>query len=153
MIIDVQRLAPEGETLTGEEPASAWALEGDRDVRAEKPIRYQVRAYVVSAELIVRGWLETEVQLRCSRCGEFFPMKVREGDFSCAVDLDSPSATVDLTDEVRETMILLLPAFPVCAGQCRGLCPRCGRNLNEGTCECRPPADNRWDQLEKLQSP
>jgi uncharacterized protein len=152
MFIDVQRLSPDGETFVGEEPISVWALEGEHEVLAEHPIRYNLQAFAVSGELVVRGRLESDVRFRCSRCGEFFTRTVCEKDFSCAVDLESAAETVDLTAELRETMILLFPAYPVCDEQCRGLCPQCGKNRNQGTCGCRPPSDTRWDQLEKLQS-
>lgn len=38
--------------------------------------------------------------------------------------------------ELREAVLLELPSLPTCREDCKGLCPRCGANLNEGTCDC-----------------
>lgn len=45
---------------------------------------------------------------------------------------------IDLSVGIREMIILALPIAPVCKADCAGLCPVCGRNLNEGDCSCRP---------------
>jgi uncharacterized protein len=56
------------------------------------------------------------------------------------------------TDQLlRENLLLSLPLQPLCRDDCRGLCPRCGANLNQEPCGCeRPPADPRMDALRKL---
>lgn len=41
--------------------------------------------------------------------------------------------------ELREAILLELPSLPLCSEDCKGLCPHCGKNLNEGPCDC--PAD------------
>ena len=43
---------------------------------------------------------------------------------------------LDLSDDSRESLLLELPAKILCSENCRGLCPRCGANLNEGKCDC-----------------
>jgi len=43
--------------------------------------------------------------------------------------------------ELREAIMLELPTLPLCREDCRGLCPRCGANLNEGPCGCAPGDD------------
>ena len=47
--------------------------------------------------------------------------------------------TLSLTDLLREVLLLDIPAYPLCGEDCVGLCANCGRNLNEGACECAPP--------------
>ena len=49
--------------------------------------------------------------------------------------------TLDLVDMVREQFYLALPMRPLCREECKGLCPQCGTNLNQGTCAC----DVRWE--------
>jgi uncharacterized protein len=44
--------------------------------------------------------------------------------------------TIDLTDLVREQVLLSLPTYPLCRPSCRGLCPRCGVDLNRMACRC-----------------
>jgi uncharacterized protein len=52
---------------------------------------------------------------------------------------------------LREALLLRAPHFPLCSSECKGLCPQCGRNLNEGPCTCRPPPKpGTWDTLDQL---
>jgi uncharacterized protein len=61
---------------------------------------------------------------------------------------------LDLREEVREVVLLEVPWHPLCRSDCRGLCPRCGKNLNEGDCSCPPPrAPSPWDALLHPQAP
>lgn len=62
----------------------------------------------------------------------------------------SDADSVDLTDDMREAIILAFPRYPVCRPECRGLCGRCGKNLNIEACTCTPLDDNRWTALDKL---
>jgi uncharacterized protein len=43
---------------------------------------------------------------------------------------------LDLTEVIRQDLLLALPMYPVCRSKCKGLCPHCGQNWNEGACEC-----------------
>ena len=45
---------------------------------------------------------------------------------------------IDLRQAVAEQVLLALPIKPLCSRQCKGLCPRCGLNLNHGPCQCPP---------------
>ena len=70
------------------------------------------------------------------------------------VQVMPPGQTViDLGDDVRQTVLLAFPLKHVCREDCRGLCPQCGTNLNEGSCDCRESrVDGRWDKLKELQN-
>ncbi len=62
-----------------------------------------------------------------------------------------------LEDALREQVLLATPVKTVCREECKGLCPSCGRNLNQEQCDCAPRAgDPRWAALaeikKKLQS-
>jgi uncharacterized protein len=58
-----------------------------------------------------------------------------------------------LEDVLREQVLLSLPARTLCREDCKGLCPRCGRDLNSETCDCdSAPADPRWSALSELAS-
>ena len=59
--------------------------------------------------------------------------------------------TVDLTEVVRQHLVLAVPIAPRCGDGCRGLCDTCGADLNERQCECPPPErDHRWAALDQL---
>jgi len=51
---------------------------------------------------------------------------------------------------VWEDIVLSMPSRLLCVPDCAGLCRRCGRNLNESECDCRPEADPRWAALQDL---
>lgn len=61
--------------------------------------------------------------------------------------------TIDLTEAVRQAVILNLPSHPVCSPDCQGLCPVCGKRKSEGNCDCEEEssssdlADERWSPL------
>ena len=57
---------------------------------------------------------------------------------------------LDLAPLVRDSVVLELPAAPLCREDCAGLCPHCGANLNEGACGCVAPRDPRWANLDVL---
>jgi uncharacterized metal-binding protein YceD (DUF177 family) len=58
---------------------------------------------------------------------------------------------LDLTEAVRQYALLATPMKPLCHQDCSGLCPTCGGNLNQASCNCPPrPADLRWSELSKL---
>jgi uncharacterized protein len=59
--------------------------------------------------------------------------------------------TLDLAPTLREQILLALPMDALCGEACKGLCPHCGQNLNEATCDCRADvADPRWAKLREL---
>ncbi len=58
-----------------------------------------------------------------------------------------------LEDVLREQVLLSLPVRSLCRQDCKGLCPRCGRNLNTEPCSCEEtPSDPRWSALSDLRS-
>jgi uncharacterized protein len=58
---------------------------------------------------------------------------------------------LDLADALREYALLEAPTAPRCREDCKGLCPTCGTNLNEGSCDCQPDTvDERLAALSKL---
>jgi uncharacterized protein len=59
---------------------------------------------------------------------------------------------MELEDILREQVLLALPMQRVCSEGCKGICPACGRNRNEGACDCK--VDNqsdRWKALRDLE--
>ena len=151
MIIEIAKLSQDGDRFVGEEPASILGLEDEPHLRAKGSVRYDLFAQVVSHELVVKGSLEISLACECSRCAVFFSTTVGDSSFLRAYDLSEDTEFVDLTKDIREGILLNLPHFPVCRQDCKGLCPQCGKNLNEGTCTCTPPTlRNPWEALDQL---
>ena len=96
----------------------------------------------------------------CDRCGKEFE-KEQETTFSCmlAEELQSEDSddivlleagTVDVGELARTAFILGMDTKTLCSEDCKGLCPRCGANLNEGPCSCKREIDPRLAALAKL---
>ena len=64
----------------------------------------------------------------------------------------SPEKTsINLDDDVRDFGLLSLPMKKLCSEDCKGLCPKCGKNLNDGQCDCKTEDVNPvWEPLQKL---
>ena len=150
LLIDVARLDPDGEDLSGTLDDAVLDLH-DEYVHPFAGIRYALNVRRIGWELLVRGALEQDFDAVCSRCGGDFDFTVKVPDFTASVETDEKTEFVDLTDELRESIILHLPTYPVCREGCRGICPQCGKNLNEGSCSCGTERrDDRWDILDSL---
>jgi len=152
MIIDVNRVPPEGSDYTGEEPASILDVGSVAEVQFRGGLCYKLRAIVVSLELMVKGELAIDASFRCSRCGEIFSHRVCEPAFECVRDILNVNESVDLTPDIRESMVLALPSYPVCSPDCRGLCSHCGANLNKRSCACKVQEETGWVVLDGLKT-
>lgn len=153
MIIEISKISPGGSRYVGEEPPNVLGLGEERAIRASEPLRYDLTARLVSGEVVLRGRVETRMQLQCGRCAEFFSTLLVDSDFLRDYPLREGQQELDITDDLREAVLLRLPPHPVCGEQCRGLCPRCGKNLNEGPCDCPPqeqPPSDVWRALDHM---
>lgn len=110
--------------------------------------------------LTLRGTLSAAVRCVCDRCAAEF-------DRNVCYPLDIPLASelqdeenpdyfllngdeLDLEELLETVFILNMDTRFLCREDCRGLCSRCGKNLNEGPCDCRTESDPRLAVLEQL---
>lgn len=150
MIIEISKLNEDGEWFEGEESISILELEPDAHVRMDTPIHYRLWVQSVSGKLIVKGSWELPLAMQCGRCTDFYSTTLGDSSFLRDYEISGGLETVDVTPDLREDILLALPAYPVCREDCRGLCPTCGRNLNDGSCSCPPPGSLRWGSLDGL---
>lgn len=62
------------------------------------------------------------------------------------------SPTIDITQDVRDALGIAIPMRLLCQEACKGICPTCGKNLNEGPCGCEAPEiETPWSALKSLQ--
>jgi uncharacterized protein len=97
--------------------------------------------------LYAQGRLTATVDSECARCLDAFdqPLSVRLAELYHYPPESAPpdSLTIsddvhlDLTPVVREDFLLAIPMHTLCRPDCKGLCPQCGANWNEGPCDCR----------------
>ena len=136
LLVDVARLAPEGEELTGEADII------DLDEEFVKPfggVRYRLKAQLFGNELLVCGHLEQDFTLVCSRCDRDFDTTISVDDFTVSCEVPANAENVDLTTDARECIILALPSYPLCDEACPGLPQR-----------KEVPEDDRWNALDGL---
>jgi uncharacterized protein len=113
--------------------------------------------------------LSLEVELlahfTCDRCGNPFEKahfcredvyytfeedEAAGGDESAHV-IPKGATDLEIGQEIRDMVVLGLPFKILCSEECRGVCPQCGVNLNQSTCQCqRESVDPRWEALNKL---
>lgn len=149
MKINVKRIPEEGEVLQGSAPATMMELD-DPNVTFRHEISYDLLAQIQENALLVTGRVHTPVTLRCSRCLEVFDQPLAVDHFVFHQPLQGEDF-VDLTPHIREDIILELPQKALCEKECKGLCPVCGKNLNESACRCKPPKEDlRWHALDQL---
>jgi uncharacterized protein len=121
-------------------------------------------------DIRVRANYSADFEIQCARCvepvltpltGEFdLIFRPEEADSNAgerAITADETEigyyqeSGLSLEDVVREQVLLSLPSRTLCTEDCKGLCPRCGQNLNQAKCTCDSvPADPRWNALRGL---
>ncbi|MEM7481630.1 MAG: DUF177 domain-containing protein [Acidobacteriota bacterium] len=133
------------------------------------PVIWRGRVVEVEGGFFLRARLEASQGLRCDRCLTEFERDL-EGDVELLVVIDEPPEDDEIelrADDLGilyhdgeefdtwplliEHLTLGVPMQPLCRDDCRGLCARCGEDLNDGTCDCgQEEPDPRWAALAQL---
>lgn len=112
--------------------------------------------------LVMQGSIATTIHGICDRCASEFHRKVEfpidvvlvtkleseENEDEWVFPLEGDSA--DLDDIVRTVFVLSLDSKLLCREDCKGICQRCGKNLNDGPCNCQKELDPRFAALKQL---
>jgi uncharacterized protein len=134
--ININQISPEGLTLTEDLSAAALDLETDI-VKFRGPIRIKAGITRITNAISVRLGLRAAMHVICSRCLQDCEIDFKKDTaFNYQADKDRP--VIDLDPDIREELLLDYPMKPLCRPDCKGLCPKCGKNLNEGGCSCGP---------------
>jgi uncharacterized protein len=142
------------------------------NVRQQGPLLVSGRADLLSSveEIRVRGKLSAVIEAECERCLEpascaierpfdLFYRPETESEAHGEVEIDDGEAELafyegdglELTDILREQILLALPMQRLCRNDCQGLCPNCGVIRNRETCSCvLKLEDERWAGLRSL---
>jgi uncharacterized protein len=122
---------------------------------------------LAGADVVALGRIRGAVGLACRRCttpvthelDEDLTLVYRAGIGPAEAEAEEVYALpprgneLDLAPAVLEQLQLAVPEFVCCEEACRGLCPRCGVNLNQASCECVvEEEDPRWAALRRLRS-
>ncbi|MGI8587312.1 MAG: YceD family protein [Chloroflexia bacterium] len=148
-------------------------LEGDNGTLTARDVRGNIGFTHLRAQIRAVGDVRAEVELQCSRCLEPFvqhvsakldelfrqtidvvggyPVKTDEGETDEEGFTIDHNHILDLTEPVRQALLVALPMQPLHSEDCRGLCPTCGANLNIAECDCpTEEIDPRFADLSRL---
>lgn len=135
LIFDLRDLPSEGVLLRGE------ISFGDLDIADEErlvfpyPARYELQLLMVAECMLVRGRVDFTLRGQCDRCEEWAEQPVAVSDV-CHRYENAVGQPLDLTEDIREDILLAFPQRFLCAETCPGFCLRCGQNLQTGQCVC-----------------
>ena len=123
----------------------------------------------IDDDVYLNGTIKTSVVASCSRCLDTLSCPINSGlkahfvpsdDRFTAVrdvelhasDIDAEiyeNQQIDLTQSIRDSILLAVPVICLCNKDCKGICFRCGKNLNQGLCKCQNEsfADSRLESL------
>jgi uncharacterized protein len=140
------------------------------DFSFDKPVRANLMVNKSGKAILIRGRIETELLLQCSRClGDFrflldsgcevtlFPFE--DEAFPQEEELKTEDLrtsyyyedVIDLSAIVQEQILLDIPYKPLCQASCKGLCSTCGQDLNRKGCSCKDEIfDERFAPLKGL---
>jgi len=177
MFLDIKDL--ELHPLDFEEEFQPGAIDLGEEVRQRTPVKASGRAEVVEEhhgkhqiiqDIRLRGQVSAGLELQCARCLEPVPQDVKRefellyrplGADAGKDELSVTDAEAEigyyqgeglaLEDVLREQILLALPLKVTCRADCKGLCPQCGKNLNQEQCSCSTEVeDPRWAALKDV---
>jgi len=136
----------------------------DVELFGEKPISQPVLAQGTvtnhAGALVLEGMAASRLDLTCARCQKTFSREKSVSlDCLLAHELENEEQDeivlldgneVDLDELVSTAFILALDTKNLCSDDCKGLCVKCGADLNNGPCQCKPEVDPRLAALAQL---
>lgn len=153
--IPLEDFPEDGLKLIGDADGTLFELDGP-DARSIGPLHYELEAKLYDTELLVRGQLSAPFRFRCARCLNEFDYTVTVDALTLSYDTEGKVA-VDLTEDLREEILLILPAYPKC--EISGLeCPlndtfgdfRLDKDPESGVNSATPSGKSVWDALDQL---
>jgi uncharacterized protein len=158
----VTLLPDAGIDYTGSLPVHSLDIEDTPFIQFPYDLTYDLNVSRLTEDILVKGTLAFKARCECALCLEWTDQEFQVPNacyFLEKVDAD----VVDLTEEVREDILLALPLRSVCGDDCQGLCPACGGNRNRGECRCPQEQEgetesssgeeNPWNVLDGLSLP
>ena len=125
-----------------------------------RPVQIEGSVTNHAGALVLEGTASSLLDLNCDRCGkEFSREKVVELECLLATELEDEEHDeiyliqgneVDLDEVAGTAFILAMDTKNLCSDNCKGLCAKCGADLNNGPCGCRPEVDPRLAALAQL---
>ena len=158
--INTADIGPDGLNVAGTEDAAFLELDeaGGFPCEVVGKVRYDLNASLARQDLLVTGSALVMVKTQCALCLKDITVEAGSKEI-CIFREKVPDEIVDITDDIREDILLSIPDRFKCSEDCKGLCPGCGANLNDESCRCKKARrkkdtgkkqDHTWDALDDL---
>jgi uncharacterized protein len=134
MKITINQVPAEGLYLKEEIDPKELDLETDL-IKLRSPVKLAAQVTRITNALSIDLNIQAVIFADCSRCLSEFEW-VFDKDLKLNYALESSDVFIDLIPNIREEIILDYPIKPLCSLSCKGLCVKCGKNKNEGGCNC-----------------
>ena len=134
MKIDARQIPPEGLVLQEDIDPAVWDLDTDL-VKFREALELRAELSKVTNLVTARIKVGGALILVCSRCLKDFTADFKR-DIRIDYPVDSAHLVIDFDPEIRDQLILSYPVKPLCRQDCKGLCFKCGQDLNQGSCNC-----------------
>ena len=149
MLINLESIPSDGIKIESCETVDVLTVD-EKDINFKDNISISITVNLASSTLLVKGRLEAFVRLACARCLQEIDLKIVNNKFNFCKDVKGLKV-VDIITEIREGVVIMLPVKPLCNIECKGLCPKCGQDLNKKECVCdKTVSDIRWRELNNL---
>lgn len=162
MLLNISKVTEYSEPLSFEETFDFSDLQFGASFPVSEPVKAVGTVRNSAGVLLLEGRVSTVLHGVCDRCAVSFSRAVDFPLYAVLTDelededdeeewtflLENHCA--DLSDIVRTTFVLNMDTQLLCKEECRGVCFRCGKNLNEGPCDCQPEPDSRFAVLQQL---
>lgn len=150
------------------------AMIKNRECEFLKPLNIRLKAFRIRELYEVQGVFRTRIRVPCSRCLKDFDTTLAS-DFELTYTKEMPGLMDVIEDEdielrveeigmiyfkgeeinlqqgIQEQVVMAFPLQPLCDENCKGLCPKCGSDLNRVECRCkREPVSNKFAALKNL---
>lgn len=135
MKIDISKLSKDNVIALSEKcPPQALDLEMP-DVEFAGMLEVNLSAEKKNDTAIIKGELFLPLMVTCSRCLLEYPQDLRR-KIAFDYTVGRNDTVIDLTEDLRSEIILTYSLNPLCKPDCKGLCQKCGEDLNKGRCDC-----------------
>jgi uncharacterized protein len=164
--VDLGQLARDGSVAVAARIAASDDIWSDTELAWADVVEVRLRATEAgTGEIVARGTVSGMLRRECNRCLEPVDTSFREEltlvfveegrekqeDYGGAYVFAPLRSELDMSNAVREEVILAINPYVVCNPDCRGSCPSCGADLNQGQCDCTSDeTDPRWAALREL---
>lgn len=135
MKIKVEKIKDKVIEIEEEIPASSWELDSS-DITFINSILLKSKFFRVRDEIVAETLVITHRDVVCSRCLRQIRQAV-EQSFTKSYKNSEVGECLEINDDIREDILLNFPAQVLCKQDCKGVCSRCGVDLNHKKCECQ----------------